>query len=1792
MPSIEFKFKTLSIVKSKNAVKNEFTNSYAIKCLTFQSNYYKFNNLELKFNESFIYDFHDEYLDDKSERNDKKTKKINKNPKNISFRLLEKLQNGEVNEIIKELLPTSDLLKMAERGGVLKLGMMTDRMILNVHVHNIKPNFESETTEEIIPNSQEKVNNNLETKDITQHQLISKELHKQMQSLDVNSKKSQENNFKQLYDRPSYFLEEVNEMKLNLNNLDEENNINNPNIQKFNDISQQLISKRLNVENVLEGEIVEQKLEKIKKILSPIKSTRLNNQQNNHNEITMNLEEIESLSSLDYDNRENISDTLLKQVNELHRFSRISPRNQTSLSPNLLNHISPKKFSSDIENSSRSLDYLNNLKNNVNKETLLNLNNSHEDHSFQNINSSKDLIQLHQNQQNENESVQNLLLKNLSQEKKIEQLKKLIDKQADEYEMLIFELKEQIGIQKSKRIQSLQEELKIKNKEISKLKRKQEKLESSEISSKLNKSLKTIQEFETEIQLLKDEILIQSNKCKSLELESNTFRDKLEIEKNQHKEEIYKLNEKIHELKLEQETNTSLTFQLKEMKKINLDQINIIKEKDDRLLQLAQTNEKTLFALKTLKMRSEKSELFCKEYSAEKLEYLNEINSLKDTISLLNQEINTSNENSNLLKEDNERLIEINNQIKKENDLLEKKFKLTEEQVENLTSKNLYSVNLLNSLREEISEKSQKLLTAKSRILGLQKEKQLYFENYNKIETKLNIIREELKSKDIIIENQNQESYLLKRKIEEQNIESSKIIDQKEKKFEMLRLKCQEIELAHSQSKELILTELQKTQQEYINSVVETEKLEAENNILKSKWEDADSSKMIESYLLKIQNNYTSMLEDQRRSFDSEKQSYKNLELELKNNINILKNSEIELRQELENKNQELNELKQLSMVLKKERNEILDSNSELKLNQIKNLHLEETCKEFQEKLEDHIEKIKELQEKLEISESERKPLQYSLREALGKSSVKDQQIESLNDIISQLKEQIEILKSKTLLEDKNLKDIFNSEKDLLVKKIEKLDIKLKKIQKENQNHLESKLNLESQLQKQRQFYEQKIDQLRKENNSKDIEISQIAENLFLEEENLQSQVRSLSNKVTESENQINKYKLKVKDLKKDKISIKNQKLELLQSLNELKISTYGEELESSISKKQLEEKEVTIIDLRNKIDLLSKELVLNNENYTNNKKQLINKNSQLSLEVEELRSSINVLNLKLNEQISLNSLAQENVERLNIEIKQLQQKYSHFDKETQENDNKIDKLIEELNLNLKKKNIEIESQRKKYKKLEDSLKNASIENYKLKKALDESVSENEANNHQIESLKRISSNEKTISNRTIKKLSESNISLQREVMNLYYKFQSISNENVLNSIENEDLKEAIQIADIRFASLLKKFQIQDNQFKDELQRENLELSKFLNQNSNLLNKKENKSLDSNDYPSEDAESVQGELLEASSEEGIDSKSITERNQINKPNNIKYDSLVSPKDLPSSENVSMRYNDNLYIPDNIISKKIEEDSMLSSSFEEQEELLRAHETLELEHESIQKLYENISQSLEELRLEEKQVLIDLNLIQSQLQASERQIARFSRELDRAITERNEITSSFSSIAAEREEYEKELSNILEGKEEKLLSKKDSESVRRLKFRLKKAEGLEEHKNSVLERLKIVEENASAEIEKFEINRSEAKLKLKEILEHLKNLETRKETLQKEIKKSVDKCNTTKVKFEVMKAQIRRQPESSIEDLQHIFTSIAKFEEDIKYHLKFIPEMEALNHQSKEIEDILKIIGID
>ena len=509
----------------------------------------------------------------------------------------------------------------------------------------------------------------------------------------------------------------------------------------------------------------------------------------------------------------------------------------------------------------------------------------------------------------------------------------------------------------------------------------------------------------------------------------------------------------------------------------------------------------------------------------------------------------------------------------------------------------------------------------------------------------------------------------------------------------------------------------------------------------------------------------------------------------IKNNINDLH----ELLNEKESKEKELlNDLNSLKILLEEKNKEL----EEIKINQNENI---KTCEDLTECLNEAGNQIKNKE--------------MIIEELKNKIEINNKEINDLNNIINELKEEEE--KEKNNYENiiQELKDNINN----LNNKINELNNKLILNEKEINALNNEKV---SQL-KSKENYEKRINQLKEQINKLKEEEEKEKNNYENIIQELKDNINNLNNKINELNNKLNLNEKEINALNNEKTSQLKSKENYEKRINQLKeqINKLKEENNpNKIREKTLEldnlNKKINKLQeennkLKNKLDIITKEQkaqpknsdLINENNILKNQIKLLEKNyDNISLKNKELLQQINQNQNPRNRPYSeskdvkeLNNLKQEN-KRLNEKIISLEKHKKGEDKLKNEIKNR-DKTHEEFETEFHQIIQDNDEKIKEIKNLKKQIDNLNRENTRNKNTIDNLRKEITDKNKIIEDNKKQNNNYSPIYNNTRSNTSQYQTSYNnnRYISDIKQKNELITKENNENKKVIENLRKEIE---------------------------------------------------------------------------------------------------------------------------------------------------------------------------------------------------------------------------------------------------------------------------------------------------------------------------------------------------------------------------------------------------------------
>ena len=507
----------------------------------------------------------------------------------------------------------------------------------------------------------------------------------------------------------------------------------------------------------------------------------------------------------------------------------------------------------------------------------------------------------------------------------------------------------------------------------------------------------------------------------------------------------------------------------------------------------------------------------------------------------------------------------------------------------------------------------------------------------------------------------------------------------------------------------------------------------------------------------------------------------------IKNNINDLH----ELLNEKESKEKELlNDLNSLKILLEEKNKEL----EEIKINQNENI---KTCEDLTECLNEAGNQIKNKE--------------MIIEELKNKIEINNKEINDLNNIINELKEEEE--KEKNNYENiiQELKDNINNLNNKINELNNKLNINEKEINALN-NEKTSQL-------KSKENYEKRINQLKEQINKLKEETEKEKNNYENIIQELKDNINNLNNKINELNNKLNINEKEINALNNEKTSQLKSKENYEKRINQLKeqINKLKEENNpNKIREKTLEldnlNKKINKLQeendkLKNKLDIITKEQkvqpknsdLINENNILKNQIKLLEKNyDNISLKNKELLQQINQnqRNRPYSESKDvkeLNNLKQEN-KRLNEKIISLEKHKKGEDKLKNEIKNK-DKTHEEFETEFHQIIQDNDEKIKEIKNLKKQIDNLNRENTRNKNTIDNLRKEITDKNKIIEDNKKQNNNYSPIYNNTRSNTSQYQTSYNnnRYISDIKQKNELITKENNENKKVIENLRKEIE---------------------------------------------------------------------------------------------------------------------------------------------------------------------------------------------------------------------------------------------------------------------------------------------------------------------------------------------------------------------------------------------------------------
>lgn len=458
-----------------------------------------------------------------------------------------------------------------------------------------------------------------------------------------------------------------------------------------------------------------------------------------------------------------------------------------------------------------------------------------------------------------------------------------------------------------------------------------------------------------------------------------------------------------------------------------------------------------------------------------------------------------------------------------------------------------------------------------------------------------------------------------------------------------------------------------------------------------------------------------------------------------------------------------------------------------------------------------------------------------SLKSDLNKKDAEIYDLDNKIDVLSNDLSQKETLvnelsnEKEQLLNDKNALEIIVNNNDIeisdLTQKLENANLKIDDYEKaidllkyQKEELTTEQENLKAKLQ---------------ESEDKITDLTKNLENLQQEKNELNDKNNELQEKINSLENNLNNEIAEKEALMQKNAELQNDKNALEQNIanKEQEISDLKNETEKL--KGDLVEKEKENLDLNNKIETLDNkvnELESSLENEKDKVDKLTKERDNLSVENENLKNEKNSLEVSLKEKENLIENLNGKIENLNDKIDNLEnslngekEKNNELSKENNDLKNEkqtLENSLKEKNTELEKVGKEFEGLQKSFEKLNDALEDKDIENQKLK--------------GDISSL-----------NAKVENLQNNNSELQHENKNLEIKNNNLEKENNDLSKENKALeveydKKVFEIDKLKekIANLETKL---DNEIEktNKLEKDNQDLKDKNTELTEALNKKE-----------------------------------------------------------------------------------------------------------------------------------------------------------------------------------------------------------------------------------------------------------------------------------------------------------------------------------------------------------------
>eukprot|EP00818_Percolomonas_sp_WS_P004674 CAMPEP_0117443770 /NCGR_PEP_ID=MMETSP0759-20121206/4876_1 /TAXON_ID=63605 /ORGANISM="Percolomonas cosmopolitus, Strain WS" /LENGTH=1788 /DNA_ID=CAMNT_0005235775 /DNA_START=243 /DNA_END=5609 /DNA_ORIENTATION=- len=1546
-------------------------------------------------------------------------------------------------------------------------------------------------------------------------------------------------------------------------------------------------------------------------------------------------------------------------------------------------------------------------------------------------------------------NIETLTQNNEKHQRTIKEMKLLLQRQAEEYEALIFELKEKksndpspkgkqlteekaaledeveqlyaqnaqlrenqsTAMSKLSQLQDLatqlheessssgkykqqweevQKQLDKKDKTISQLRKETDILRSSsdqvdecsrlisQLQQEKKESQSRIDNLKAQLEDLQAEYSILTSERDSAMKEKDYLDKMLNTIRNQHREEIEHLHEKIAVLRSTQEAKYSelLNDQNMQLKEENLKmkdrQVDLQLQLD--ILKTARTRlEESLSAYKS---RCVSAESMSNAVTSEKEQWRKQLLERQEEIALLREELSTTEEHSAMISESYEKIIQ------KNDDLLKEKDRWHEEKDE-LLQKQKQRAEHLESLQSELKhfqslekETRKKLSMAKSRLLALQHEKATLTNTISDLKLKIQSMTQEADVRVKTLNEKEQEIRTLQVKLQLVETVSDSDHNQMELKLKKITESYHILQKEHEHSKKLIIEELEYIQGEYLACETRVEELRSENDILKKKWANSEcggeSAISLEAQLMEIQTNYRKLRTEMENRYNMEKSDFEKQLHKLQSELSQKVQQFEDLTNLVQDKEKQLKEMKD---VISSYSNTIMKKNEalcEMKLRSTAHQDSKELAESqlhsLQGRMNGMADENEALNDQLIELEHERDQLKSNLNDVQQSIELEQRRNDELSSQISSWTVEHETSRKQMEEEREASQSELSRRTEEFRQRILTMENQVLQLQEALKQRKAKSIEMDTEMIKVQKKYDETLDEIRESEHEKQRKISQLNEELYRLQEQQQAKSESAIEERHCLEKQLDEAQQRCKELEVQRAQLQDDLSTSQRQLKELRHKSLEGDLSMSSITKLLEQKDSQIDALKIKLEVAHQNL--EDEQLSRERETSLHKKttSALQSQTDELKLSVERLETKLQEEVERARKAGDSVALTSTELSTTKKVITMLETTSGSKEKMWRDKTEHLQASLTRTEAEVERWKEKVRQLTSDTELEKHNGLELTEEMNRLKSENLRLNQHLDSLKRISSREKDISFNAVQTLRETNLSLQKQIRELQAQLQSREGEEALNTLEKERLREALKEAEIQFsivteklnkqnASLLKEYQRKSKssipiERYQQLKEENLHLSNELSYhlqqqhdeeggevNDDLLNCDNDDadeaiaSTTSNPVEGDDLELLSNHESEIDLEHSFTTKNF-EKQVLDAPtmDDTEFDTehseiYASPKEAPivesfkdspthsqsgrrrlqthlrvevheSSSTEQDSDDDGSMPPDSLYGHRLLKNSPqhLSHSSERghstsgrNQQLERLYRDLSDQREDLVQFCEQLKTNLEDVRFEEKEALKSLTRINSNVENLNKEYRQLHDELDSTKHERAEIEQSFETIKDEEAQHKQQLGEI----REEIKSRKrrandmDIERINRLKTSLQKAQELESQKNSVIERLNNIIATTSHDLKEVEQVRIDSLVEVSTVQHKLRELENRKEHIQEEMRSCIKTSKALRRHFSQLKHTLLKMSNRDQESLIHIREGVAQFEESIRDQLSFIAEMNALNEQKNQIDEMLK-----